>query len=161
MMPSDTVCPRSGWATISASAMTAAGTSGISISRSEARSMPAGGQQMRTPDGKRDFGQLGGLHGEARDDEPLPRAVGQVADAGNEHQHQQDDGDDVTGEGDPPHEPHRHPQRDVARDESDHRPQHLLAEDHPRRTVGVVGPHAGRRQHHDQAERRQQRRRRR
>ena len=39
MMPSDTVCPRSGWATISASAMTAAGTSGISISRSEARSM--------------------------------------------------------------------------------------------------------------------------
>ena len=39
MMPSDTVCPRSGWATISASAITAAGTSGISISRSEARSM--------------------------------------------------------------------------------------------------------------------------
>ena len=39
MMPSDTVCPRSGWATISASAMTAAGTNGISISRSEARSM--------------------------------------------------------------------------------------------------------------------------
>ena len=38
MMPSDTVCPRSGWATISASAMTAAGTSGISISRSDARS---------------------------------------------------------------------------------------------------------------------------
>ena len=39
MMPSDTVCPRSGWATMSASAMTAAGTSGISISRSDARSM--------------------------------------------------------------------------------------------------------------------------
>ncbi|CFA91904.1 Uncharacterised protein [Mycobacterium tuberculosis] len=39
MMPIDTVCPRSGWATISASATTAAGTSGISISRSEARSM--------------------------------------------------------------------------------------------------------------------------
>ena len=39
MMPSDTVWPRSGWATISASAMTAAGTNGISISRSEARSM--------------------------------------------------------------------------------------------------------------------------
>ena len=39
MMPSETVCPRSGWATISASAITAAGTSGISISRSEARSM--------------------------------------------------------------------------------------------------------------------------
>ena len=37
-MPSDTVCPRSGCATISASAMTAAGTSGISNSRSEARS---------------------------------------------------------------------------------------------------------------------------
>ena len=37
-MPSDTVCPRSGWATISASAMTAAGTSGTSSSRSEARS---------------------------------------------------------------------------------------------------------------------------
>jgi hypothetical protein len=38
MIPSDTVCPRSGWATMSASAITAAGTSGISISRSEARS---------------------------------------------------------------------------------------------------------------------------
>ena len=38
-MPSDTVCPRSGWATISASATTAAGTSGISISRSDARSI--------------------------------------------------------------------------------------------------------------------------
>ncbi len=36
MMPSDTVCPRSGWATISASAITAAGTSGTSISRSDA-----------------------------------------------------------------------------------------------------------------------------
>ena len=39
MMPSDTVCPRSGWATISASAITAAGTSGMSISRSDACSM--------------------------------------------------------------------------------------------------------------------------
>ncbi|CNJ01197.1 Uncharacterised protein [Mycobacterium tuberculosis] len=39
MMPSDTVWPRSGWATTSASATTAAGTRGISISRSEARSI--------------------------------------------------------------------------------------------------------------------------
>ena len=39
MMPSETVWPRSGWATISASAITAAGISGMSISRSEARSM--------------------------------------------------------------------------------------------------------------------------
>ena len=38
MMPNDTVCPRSGCATINASAITAAGTSGISISRSDARS---------------------------------------------------------------------------------------------------------------------------
>ena len=39
MMPSETVWPRSGCATISASAITAAGTSGISISRSDARSI--------------------------------------------------------------------------------------------------------------------------
>ena len=39
MMPSDTVWPRSGCATISARAITAAGNSGISISRSEARSI--------------------------------------------------------------------------------------------------------------------------
>ncbi len=39
MMLIDTVWPRSGCATIRASAMTAAGTSGISISRNEARSM--------------------------------------------------------------------------------------------------------------------------
>ena len=39
MMTRDTVCPRSGWATMSASAMTAAGSSGISISRRLARSI--------------------------------------------------------------------------------------------------------------------------
>jgi hypothetical protein len=39
MMLNDTVWPRSGCATISASATTAAGTNGISISRNEARSM--------------------------------------------------------------------------------------------------------------------------
>ena len=39
MMPSETVWPRSGWETISASAMTAAGSSGTSISRSVARSI--------------------------------------------------------------------------------------------------------------------------
>jgi len=39
MIASDTVWPRSGWATIRPSAITAAGTSGISISRSDARSM--------------------------------------------------------------------------------------------------------------------------
>ncbi|CAG6930068.1 hypothetical protein PICSAR104_04083 [Mycobacterium avium subsp. paratuberculosis] len=38
MMPSETVCPRSGCATISASAITAAGTSGINSSRRLARS---------------------------------------------------------------------------------------------------------------------------
>ena len=39
MMPSDTVWPRSGWATMSANAITAAGINGISISRREARSI--------------------------------------------------------------------------------------------------------------------------
>ena len=39
MMPSETVWPRSGWATMRASAITAAGMSGMSISRNEARSM--------------------------------------------------------------------------------------------------------------------------
>ena len=152
MMPSDTVWPRSGWATMSASAMTAAGISGISISRSAGSLHPAGGQQMRAPDHERDLGQFRGLHRQSGEDEPAAGAVGFVADPGDEHQHQHDDGDREGREGGAAQEPDRQPQRDPAGEQAHRRPHHLAGEDRPGRAVLVVGVHAGGRQHHDQAE---------
>ena len=157
MMPSDTVCPRSGWATMSASAITAAGTSGISISRSDARSMRRAASRCAPQIANAILASSDGCMEKPGDDEPAAGSVGLLADSRDEHQDQQHDGDREAGEREAAHGLHAHPHRGVEREQADQRPDQLLAEDHPRRAVLVVGVHARGRQHHDQAQRGEQR----
>ena len=101
MMPSETVCPRSGWATISASDTTAAGTSGISISRSEARSIRRAASRCAPQMANAILASSDGCMEKPATTNHLREPLARLPMPGNEHQHQQDDGDDVTGEGAP------------------------------------------------------------
>ena len=114
MMPSDTVWPRSGWATIRASATTAAGTSGISISRSEARSMRRAASRCAPQMANAILVSSEGCIEKPAITNHFRETVGYVADSRDQHQHQQHDGHRETGERHAPDEPHRHPQRQVA-----------------------------------------------
>ena len=156
MMPSDTVCPRSGWATMSASAMTAAGTSGISISRSDARSMRRAASRCAPQIANAILASSEGcMERPATTNQPRD-PLASVPIPGNQHQDQQDDREREARERQPPHQSHPHPHRRIERDQADHRPQHLPGEDRPRGPVLVVGVHPGGRQHHDQAQRGEQ-----
>ena len=157
MMPSDTVCPRSGWATMSASAITAAGTSGMSISRSDARSIRRAASRCAPQIANAILASSDGcMESPATTNQPRD-PLASLPIPGIEHQHEQHDADREAGEREAAHGLHAHAHRRVEREEADQRPDQLLAEDHPRRAVLVVGVHAGRREHHDQTERGQQR----
>ncbi len=157
MMPSDTVWPRSGWATMSASAITAAGSSGTSSSLSDARSMRRVASRCEPQMANAILVSSEGCMDRPGEHEPAAGAVGLVADPGDQHQHQHDDGQREGRERGAAQEAHRQPQRDPAGEQAEDGPQHLAGEDRPRRAVLVVGVHAGGRQHHGQAEGDQQR----
>ena len=132
MMPSDTVCPRSGCATMSASAITAAGTSGISISRSDARSMRRAASRCAPQIANAILASSEGCIEKPGDHEPTARSVGFLADSRDQHQHQHARSVSANPEnGEAAHQSHRHAHRDVEREQPDERPQHLLAEDRP------------------------------
>ena len=157
-MPSDTVCPRSGCATMSARAITAAGTNGISISRSDARSIRRAASRCAPQIANAIFASSDGcMDNPATTNQPRdPLASLPIPGISTRTSSTMVIAKAVNAQA--AHGLHAHPHRGVEREKADQRPDQLLAEDHPRRAVLVVGVHAGRRQDHDQTERGEQRR---